>query len=200
MKILFSYKNEGDLFGSILALSVAGHVLAFGVQSMFSPSPEYSVTQGVSSVEINIIEEIKQSPEELDKVLTAKPVEEVREVVKQEIEEKKPEPVPQLPLQTRAFDGALNENSPDYLRNPAPVYPLFAREKGWEGLVLLRAIIGKAGNVEELSVEQSSGYSILDQSALKTVKTWQFKPAQLAQFKFSSTIKIPVRFLLTDEE
>ncbi len=48
-----------------------------------------------------------------------------------------------------------------------------------------------AGNPVSVSVEASSGYSILDQAALKKVATaWRFKPGT------NSTVRVPVEFRL----
>jgi protein TonB len=47
-------------------------------------------------------------------------------------------------------------------------------------------------------VSQSSGFPLLDESAVQTVKGWQFKPAQMAGIPISTTVNIPVRFRLQD--
>ena len=95
--------------------------------------------------------------------------------------------------------GAETEMKPDYLKNPAPLYPEFARERGWEGLVILKVFVEKNGYPSIVRVDQSSQYKILDDAALKAVRKWQFKPAHAGHLSFSSWIRIPIRFRLIDE-
>lgn len=49
-------------------------------------------------------------------------------------------------------------------------YPFMARRRGWEGNVILAAVIKSDGNLEDLSVAESSGYRILDEDAIQTLK------------------------------
>jgi protein TonB len=90
--------------------------------------------------------------------------------------------------------GAITEAKPNYLRNPAPSYPYEAREKGWEGVVILRVSVDKRGYPKKIEKEQSSGYEVLDLSALKAIKSWRFRPAQLGSLPVESTVLVPVRF------
>ena len=55
-----------------------------------------------------------------------------------------------------------------------PVYPPEAREKGIEGAVVLHAIIGADGTVQQLAV--ISGPEELQGSAMEAVKQWVYKP------------------------
>ena len=43
---------------------------------------------------------------------------------------------------------------------------------------------------------KSSGYSLLDASAIEAVKKWKFHPAMVAGVKISSAVNVPVRFRL----
>lgn len=100
---------------------------------------------------------------------------------------------------TSTGSGALTEVKPVYLSNPAPKYPSEARRKGWEGTVVLRTSIGKNGYPFKLELEKTSGYAILDETALKTVKTWQFRPAYIGDMPIESTARVPVRFELNEQ-
>jgi TonB family protein len=55
-----------------------------------------------------------------------------------------------------------------------PVYPQEAKEKGIQGAVVLHAIIGTDGTVQELTV--ISGPPELQASAIEAVKQWVYKP------------------------
>ena len=77
-------------------------------------------------------------------------------------------------------------------------YPLIARKKGWEGRVLIQAEIDRVGNVSEVKVLESSGYKVLDNASLETLKEWKFAPAKIGNKFVDDTVNIPVKFLLTN--
>lgn len=49
-------------------------------------------------------------------------------------------------------------------------YPLEARLNGWEGKVVLTAVIREDGHLGDLRIQKSSGYEILDQDAMELVR------------------------------
>jgi TonB family protein len=55
-------------------------------------------------------------------------------------------------------------------------YPEEARLSGLNGQVNLLIDIDADGRVTNAYLSRSSGYSILDQHALETARTWQFQP------------------------
>lgn len=87
---------------------------------------------------------------------------------------------------------------PDYLRNPEPEYPLAARRRGQQGSVLLNITVSPTGRATEVSLQQSSGFELLDQAAIKAAKTWDFEPARVGTVAVESKIEVPVRFKLTN--
>lgn len=91
------------------------------------------------------------------------------------------------------------DDSARYAHNPAPRYPSIALSRGWQGKVLLRVLVSAAGDSETVTVEQSSGYEILDESALDAVKNWQFTPARQGDAPLASTVIVPIIFSLRDE-
>ena len=82
--------------------------------------------------------------------------------------------------------------------NPHPSYPLLARKKGWEGRVIIQANIDKKGNVKFIKVSESSGFKVLDDVSVETLKTWKFKPAMLGSKFVDDTVYIPVKFVLNN--
>ena len=84
------------------------------------------------------------------------------------------------------------------LRAERPAYPRQAREKGWQGIVLLQLNIDEEGMVKHAEVKESSGYPILDSNALQTVKLWAFSPAKNGNFPVSSVVKLPIKFDLRE--
>jgi len=81
--------------------------------------------------------------------------------------------------------------------NKLPDYPEKARQEGYEGLVVLSVEILEDGSTGKVEVETSSGYLLLDQSAISAVRTWKFTPATVYGSPIKSTIKLPIRFRLT---
>ncbi|WP_240939422.1 energy transducer TonB [Diaphorobacter sp. HDW4A] len=55
-----------------------------------------------------------------------------------------------------------------------PAYPVVARRIGMQGKVVIRVTVDATGKGSDTQVIQSSGHSLLDQTALETVKTWNF--------------------------
>jgi periplasmic protein TonB len=85
---------------------------------------------------------------------------------------------------------------PRYWLNPPPPYPSLALKRQWQGEVRLRVLIDEQGQVIEAQVENSSGYKVLDQSALEAVHAWKFHPAQQGNEKIRQEASIPIRFEL----
>lgn len=48
-------------------------------------------------------------------------------------------------------------------------YPMLARQRGWEGTVLLGLRVESDGHLDKLRIERSSGYAVLDHSALNSL-------------------------------
>jgi len=94
----------------------------------------------------------------------------------------------------------LDENNifaqPRYAENPRPLYPQEARKKGYEGEVLLKVEVLANGRVGRVELKKSSGYEILDRSALNAVKEWKFIPANKGNGSIPSWVNIPIKFQL----
>jgi len=84
----------------------------------------------------------------------------------------------------------------NFNRNQVPEYPAIARLNGWEGKTVLKVLVTAEGLCESISIQSSSGYELLDQSALNTVKKWRFIPAKKADRPVSSEILVPVVFAI----
>jgi periplasmic protein TonB len=179
--------------------SVILHGALFGVTAFSPQAKPYAVAQSQNSVEVAIVyEQPKQIEEKKEEEYIAAHVSTEAPPVAVEPEHKE-QPAPQIPEQASASQqGAISDMIPDTTYNPAPVYPQTARRNGWEGSVTLIVKVSSAGKPEEVSVEKSSGHAILDSAAVLAVKRWRFKPAGLGGMNLSSTVRIPVRFVLKD--
>ncbi len=72
-------------------------------------------------------------------------------------------------------------------------YPYIARKRGIEGTVLVKVKLKKEGDISDVSVVRSSGYEILDESALSLIK-------KAGGFKHNTgrdiVIKVPITYSL----
>jgi protein TonB len=91
---------------------------------------------------------------------------------------------------------ALQEATPEYDRNPPPEYPRRARQLGIEGTVVLEVRVNPTGGAEEVKIAASSGNSLLDQSALRSVAAWRFKPARRGDLPVAAWVQVPIRYTL----
>ena len=85
---------------------------------------------------------------------------------------------------------------PLYRENAPPAYPEIARVRGYEGIVLVSAEILPDGRVGNMKIRKSSGYAILDQSAIEAVKPWKFEPAKKSGNPFTVWVELPIKFIL----
>lgn len=88
---------------------------------------------------------------------------------------------------------------PLYKENAPPAYPEIARARGYEGVVLVSAQILPDGRVGEIKIRKSSGYAILDQSAIQAVRPWKFEPAKKSGNPFTAWVELPIKFILHND-
>ena len=205
--------------GSLLASCVVHAALLFGTTGLVMRPASYDVDRGSGGMEVSLI----AAPPAADAVSaaavapapgTAGPED---ETAKDDIVEAEPLPastVVPAAVSPSAGDGSSPVSGTDpttlYLsggaatgggtrfRNPAPAYPYAAIQQRQEGLVTLEAVIDKAGRPVSVAVIASSGFALLDQSALRTVRRWTFDAAHIGFLPVQSRIVIPVRFVLTE--
>ncbi|MDD5712242.1 MAG: energy transducer TonB [Smithellaceae bacterium] len=88
--------------------------------------------------------------------------------------------------------------SPRLYSGGHPYYPEIARLRGYEGTVLVAAQVNADGRVLQLFVRKTSGYAVLDRSALESVRSWRFDPGRLMGRPAAMWVDVPVRFLLRE--
>ena len=76
-----------------------------------------------------------------------------------------------VPQKVRVSSGVAQGN---LIHNVRPPYPPLARQARIQGMVVLQAVIGKDGTIQNLRVV--SGHPMLAQAALEAVKQWRYKP------------------------
>lgn len=90
----------------------------------------------------------------------------------------------------------IRKAKPLYRHNPPPRYPRLARKRKYQGVVILEVFVNRDGSVGDAKVFKSSGYAILDKTAMKSVKKWEFEPGRRGDNQLEMWVRVPVRFQL----
>jgi protein TonB len=78
-----------------------------------------------------------------------------------------------------------------------PAYPLGARLRGEEGVVVVRVTVSQSGRADKIEVMKSSGYSSLDGSAVSALKKARFMGKNSAVMN-GGEVTLPFRFKLVN--
>lgn len=110
-----------------------------------------------------------------------------------------PIPSNEIQIATENPSQSATTIAPDYVDNTAPNYPPMARKRGQEGTAILRVNVDKTGCPTAVTLHQSSGFTMLDEAAIQSVRQWKFKPARAGFFEVSAIVEIPIRFHLNKQ-
>lgn len=88
--------------------------------------------------------------------------------------------------------------SPRRIYAPNPEYPSIAKRNNWQGLVTLRVLVKTDGRIGGITIFKSSGFEVLDRSALQTVIKWRYQPALRQGTAVECYLRIPVRYKLEE--
>lgn len=99
-----------------------------------------------------------------------------------------PAPVKRIRVAARVVEANL-------IRDVAPTYPPEAGRARIEGAVVLLAVIGKDGSVQDVRVE--SGLPLLAQAAIDAVKQWRYRPYLLNGEPVEVDSRITINFTLS---
>ncbi len=98
-----------------------------------------------------------------------------------------PAPVDIAPSQ----DISYNDRQP-------PRYPISAVRQHQQGTVYLLVLVGPDGSVQDVKVDQSSGYRDLDRAAIEAARKWKFNPGSRDGKPVGGWVKVPVQFKLSN--
>jgi protein TonB len=99
-----------------------------------------------------------------------------------------PTPVKRIRVASRVAEANL-------IHDVAPTYPPEAGRARVEGTVVLMAVIGKDGSVQDVRVE--SGLPLLAQAAIDAVKQWRYRPYLLNGEPVEIDSRITINFTLS---
>lgn len=97
------------------------------------------------------------------------------------------------PIDLQAFAGPIVR--PVLLAKVAPQYPPAARAARQSGRVLVAAVIGVDGRVEEARVASSTS-PLFEAAALEAVRSWRYRPARIADRAVRVRLLVTVEFEL----
>jgi TonB family protein len=107
-----------------------------------------------------------------------------------------PSSEPKPPVPGRITIGG-NVQQAKLISQTKPIYPPLAKQARISGVVHLAAIIGKEGNVIDLTV--ISGHPLLIPSAIEAVRTWVYQTTLLNGEPVEVATQIDVNYTLSDE-
>lgn len=221
MKWNGSWHAEAWLFPAVLAVSALAHFMLVRYLALPSGVQRIDFENG-GTTEVFIIEEPPPIPEpppappadpipepEPPRVEPEEPeppqIEEILTTAKSE-QVAAPEPTPETrraeekppPQRQRppAAPKTANVPMPVLISNKPPYYPEIARRSGWEGKVVVRAEVSQDGFPTSVIITKSSGYGVLDQAALRSVKSWRFQPRTIGGVAMTGVVEVPVNFSL----
>lgn len=124
-------------------------------------------------------------------------------VIQKEVKEEKPEKEKPKEIEKSVLKenrGVVSKTTePVRIYNQAPIYPLFAVRMNYEGTVILALSINEKGKVTSISIKQSSGHPLLDNSAKEAAKNWKFSPAKKDGINILYVKEVPVSFRLKNK-
>lgn len=106
-----------------------------------------------------------------------------------------PPPAPAV-VQPSVAPAARTVTRIDYIRGPAPAYPMMSRRLGEQGKVMIKALVDETGHAVSVVVHQSSGRPRLDEAAKRAVMEALFKPYREDGRAVQVYVVVPVIFKL----
>lgn len=188
--------------GLVVLLHLAAFI-AYWVQPQLPAVQINEISVSFSNVEMqqqNVVPQPKPKP----RVIEPEPVPVDEPVLKEAAPPVPQDAVPPTPQNVAPPAPVVLDAEPDYradyLNNPRPPYPLVARRMGYHGKVVLNVEVLAEGKAGQVLLHQSSGYEMLDNAALQTVKTWRFTPARRFGQPVTLWFLVPIKFSLEGNE
>ena len=213
-------------FSTAIIASIAAHgLVAVGIVAYmkYAPGPTAVATLDLSSVDLSFAEEEDETaavsptmpamPEvEPPKPREEKPPEAERaedplppDPAAPKLAEPEPErermetpeiPPPSPPAPAVAPKQAKIDAPPKPHKAIKPDYPKGARQRGEQGDVVLEIRVNAAGIVDRVDVVSPSGFSELDEAAVRAARTARFTPAKSGGSAVASTARLTLTFKL----
>ena len=204
-------KKSRKVLELAVAISIALHMVIFILYPKFEFKP-IEAAQPTVLVKVDEIEQTEQVRRPPPPNVPAVPVESEDEDIAEDVTidettfdfaevppppppppEEEEEIPPFLPIEDQPKIIGGYEELRKYLK-----YPTVALKAGIEGVVYVRALIGKDGLPEKIEVTRGLGNVGLNEAAVEAVKHVRFTPAMQRNKPVKFWFAIPIRFQLTD--
>jgi len=94
------------------------------------------------------------------------------------------------------FEAYELDTPPQPVVAPPPVFPYKAREQGIEGVVQVKLLVRADGTVGRVMIMAARPEGLFEESVLKTVPQWRFKPGVVDGQEVTSWVVRAIRFEL----
>jgi protein TonB len=94
------------------------------------------------------------------------------------------------------FDSADLDRAPELTGRVKPDYPYQARERGIEGYVAVKVLVGKDGTVRQVNILKSKPKGTFDQAVRKAVSSWRFQPGEVGGEPVTAWVTTTLHFRL----
>jgi protein TonB len=154
-------------------------------------APEFAPEDKVESVPEPSLSHVPQGPDEAIEGGSPVKTASIRNHTHQDEDENRG-----TPQGYGSTEGMITYATPKYKENPGPHYPNVARKRGYEGRTLLRVEVLASGKVGRIRIATSSGFDVLDQAALASVRDWTFVPGTQNGKNIKQWVMVPIKFSL----
>ena len=97
-------------------------------------------------------------------------------------------------LAANEYDVSDVDSPPKLVRQMPIKFPAQAKKDGITGKVVIRCLIGTNGKTEQMEVVESEPAGIFDESAMSTLKYWEFRPGVKQGEMVATWVKVPIKF------
>jgi protein TonB len=94
------------------------------------------------------------------------------------------------------FDSMDLDRAPEVTARVNPEYPYAARERGLEGYVAVKVLVGKDGAVRQVNILKSKPEGVFDQAVRRAVPSWRFQPGEVGGEPVTAWVTTTLHFRL----
>lgn len=174
-----------------LKISLITSVIAHGVAFILPLSSGVGISpeENRAPLEVTLVQHINKVEETALKSVTKKMTQQAKNNQKLVAKEKA----------SHTLGVPLKTCPPQIIKAIKPKYPKLMKSQNITGKVVLKVEVLSNGRVGRVEVVSSSGIEQLDKSALKSLKSWQFKPKEVNKKYVTSWVEVPIRFRIEEQ-
>ncbi len=94
------------------------------------------------------------------------------------------------------FDSLDLDRAPEVVARVNPEYPYHARERGIEGYVAVKVLVGKDGEVRQVNILKAKPQGMFEQAVRKAMTGWRFQPGEVGGEPVTAWITTTLHFRL----